>query len=87
MSGIHLSTEVTVVLARGPVLVKLLDHYITDGELIDGDLSPDELEFNYRVFDIEEDAEILQLSHEDREIIWKALVVELQSICGGEDGI
>lgn len=65
-----------------PVLVQIHDHHIQDGDVNeDGELLPDELVFNYRVFDIEEDAEITQLSTEDQEVIYRAILADLQSIC------
>ena len=64
-----------------PVLVQLHDHYIQDGDVIDGELQPDELVFNYRVFDVEEEAEITKLSTEDQFAIRKAILDDLQSIC------
>ena len=67
-----------------PVLVQLHDHYIQDGDLDDdGELLPDELVFNYRVFDLEEEAEITQLSTDDQWVIYKAILEDLQSICAG----
>jgi hypothetical protein len=82
--GFYLSIELTIDLGGRPVLVQLHDHYIQDGDLNDeGELLTDELVFNYRVFDIEEDAEITQLSKEDQEVIYKAIIADLQSICAG----
>lgn len=77
-----MSFELTIVLRGRPVIVQLRDHYIDDGDLNDeGELQPDELVFNYRVFDLEEEAEITQLSTEEREVIRKAIIVDLQEIC------
>ena len=76
------SIDLTVDLNGRPVLVQLHDHQIQDGDLNEeGELMPDELVFNYRVFDIEEDAEITQLSLEDQQVIRKAIIEDLQSIC------
>lgn len=75
------SIDLTVELNGRPVLVQLHDHYIQDGDVIDGELQPDELVFNYRVFDIEEEAEITKLSAEDQFIIRKAILEDLHSIC------
>jgi hypothetical protein len=80
--GFYVSIELPVMLGHRAVLVQLHDHYIQDGDISDeGELLTDELVFNYRVFDVEEDAEITQLSAEDQEIIYKALLADLQSIC------
>lgn len=80
--GFWVSIDLIVDLNGRSVLVKLHDHYIQDGDLDDdGEPMPDELAFNYRVFDIEEDAEIVKLSTEDQETIRKAIVADLQSIC------
>jgi hypothetical protein len=80
--GFWLSIDLTLELNGRPVLVQLHDHYIQDGDLNDeGELMPDELIFNYRVFDVEEDAEITQLSLEDQQVIRKAIIDDLQSIC------
>lgn len=79
--GFWVSIDLTVDLNGRPVLVQLHDHYIQDGDVVDGELQPEELVFNYRVFDIEEDAEITQLSLEDQQVIRKAIMDDLQSIC------
>jgi hypothetical protein len=76
------SIDITVELNGRAVLVQLHDHQIQDGDLNEeGELMPDELVFNYRVFDIEEEAEITQLSLEDQQVIRKAIIEDLQSIC------
>jgi len=76
------SIDLTVELNGRFVLVQLHDHYIQDGDLDDdGEPMADELAFNYRVFDIEENAEITKLSTEDQEVIRKAIIADLQSIC------
>lgn len=80
--GFWVSIDLTVELNGRPVLVQLHDHYIQDGDLDDdGEPMPEELAFNYRVFDIEEDAEITKLSTEDQEVIRKAILADLHSIC------
>jgi hypothetical protein len=80
--GVFLSFEVTVDLNGRPVVVRVTDHYIQDGDMDDeGNLLTDELVFNYRVFDVEEDAEITQLSTEDQLTIRKAILEDLHSIC------
>jgi hypothetical protein len=83
--GFWVSIDLTVELNGRAVLVQLHDHYIQDGDVEDGELQPDELVFNYRVFDIEEDAEITKLSTEDQLTIRKAIIEDLQSICQEED--
>jgi hypothetical protein len=76
------SIDIMLELDGRPVLVQLHDHQIQDGDLNeDGELMPEELVFNYRVFDVEEDAEITQLSLEDQQVIRKAIIEDLQSIC------
>jgi hypothetical protein len=80
--GVFLSFEVTVDLNGRPVVVRVTDHYIQDGDMDDeGNLLTDELVFNYRVFAVEEDAEITQLSTEDQLTIRKAILEDLHSIC------
>ena len=82
--GLYVSLELTITLRGRPVLVQLHDHYIEDGDLDkEGEPLPDNLVFNYRVFDVEEDAEITQLSEEDKWVIYKAILDDLQHICNG----
>lgn len=65
-----------------PHVIQVNDHYIEDGDLDeDGDLLPDNIVFNYRVFDLEEDAEIVQLTREEHEECYKAVLADLQSLC------
>jgi hypothetical protein len=69
---------------RGRSLLVQYDHVISDGELDeDGEPLPDDLQFNYRVFDLEEEAEITQLNAEDRQMIHQAIMTDLQTICAG----
>jgi hypothetical protein len=82
--GIYISFDLLVDLGTRRVLVQVHDHYIQDGDLDeDGELLPDNIVFNYKVFDLEEDAEILQLTTEEQWTIHKALLEDLQSICAG----
>ncbi|GEM_PF-4340310 len=79
-----LTFEITILLRGRPAVVKVTDHFVHDGDLSDdGEPEPEEIVFNYRVFDVEEDAEIVQLSEEEQWMIHKAVLEDLQSICEG----
>jgi hypothetical protein len=77
-----LSFEVPIILRGRPAVVRVIDHYVSDGDLNDdGELMPEEIVFNYKVFDVEEDAEIMQLSADEQQEIYKKVLEDLQAIC------
>jgi len=76
--GFYVSFELEIMLGARQVVVLLLDHYVRDGDLED---EHDTIEFRYKVFDPQEEAEITQLSAEDRETIYNAIMADLQTIC------
>jgi hypothetical protein len=77
--------EFTLALRGRPVLVQVRDHQILDGDLDEqGEPLPDELVFQFRVFDLDEDAEITQLSPAEQGTIYQAILSDLQAICAGE---
>jgi hypothetical protein len=83
--GVYVTFEVPITLRGRPAVVLVIDHHIQDGDLTDdGVLLPDELVFNFRVFDTEEEAEIIQLTQEERDMCYAAIVADLQDICDGE---
>jgi len=80
--GLWVSFEVEIHLRGRPLLVQVQDHYIQDGDVDeDGQLLTDELVFTYKVFDPEEEAEITQITTEEHEHIYKAIIADLQQIC------
>jgi len=63
-------------------MVQVRDHHIQDGDVDeDGQLLTDELVFTYQVFDPEEEAEVIQITAEEHEVIYKAIIADLQHIC------
>jgi hypothetical protein len=80
--GIWVSISLPMVLRGRAVSIELHDHYIQDGEL-DGDdyAAPDELVFDYKVYDIEEDAQVMALTDEERALIREQIIADLQNIC------
>jgi len=77
-----LSFEVPIILRGRPAVVRVLDHHVKDGDLDDdGELMAEEIVFNYKVFDVEEDAEITQLSTDEQQEIYKKVLEDLQAIC------
>jgi len=77
--------EIAITLRDRPVLVRIQDHYIQDGDVDEhGNLLADELVFEYRVFDVEEDAEITQISPAEHDQIYSAIIEDLKSMCEEE---
>jgi len=82
--GTHVSFDVPFILRGRSVVLRVTDLYIQDGDLTDDDeLLPDELIITYKVFDVEEEAELLQLTPEEREACYKAILKDLEDLCGG----
>jgi hypothetical protein len=80
----YLSFEVPITLRGRPAVILVVDHHIQDGDVTDdGELLPDELVFAYRVFDPEEEAEIVSLTQEERDMCYAAIIKDLQALCNG----
>ena len=86
--GVYLSFEVPIILRGRPAVIQVIDHYIEDGDVTDdGELLPDELIVTYKVFDQEEDAEIVQLTQEEHDMCYRAILKDLEDICRGESDV
>jgi len=80
--GYYISFEVPIVLRGRPAVIQVNDLYIQDGDCdLDGEPLPDALVLQYRVFDSDEEAEILQLTVEERDACYKAILKDLEDIC------
>lgn len=75
--GFWVSFELEVPLRGRTLVVKVHDHYVQDGEMDE----EDELVFVYQLFDPEEEAEITQITTEEHDIIYKAIIADFASIC------
>lgn len=77
-----MSISVPLMLRGRAVVAEVTDHYIQDGELDDdGFAAPDELVFVYRVYDVEEEVELVGLTQEEHDQIQKAIIEDFQNIC------
>lgn len=75
--GFWVSFELEVFLRGRTLVVKVHDHYVQDGEMDEDD----QLVFAYQLFDPEEEAEITQITPEEHEIIYKAILADFATIC------
>ena len=82
-----MSFDVAITLRGKPVTIRVIDQFIQEHQLDDdGEVLVDEVEFQYKVFDPEEEAEIVQLTREERHECWSAIMKELQAICDEQEG-
>jgi hypothetical protein len=82
-----MSFDLAIVLRDKPVVIRVIDQLIQEHQFDDdGDILIDEIVFQFKVFDEEEDAEILNLTAEEREVCHQAILKDLQSICDEQEG-
>jgi hypothetical protein len=82
-----MSFDVAIELRGKPATIRVIDQLIQEHHFDDeGDWVVDELFFQYKVYDDEEDAEILHLSAEEKQLCHDAILKDIQSICDEQEG-
>jgi predicted RNA-binding protein with PUA domain len=70
-----------------PCTIRVIDQLIQEHHFDDeGEIVEDKVVFQFKVYDDEEDAEIIQLSEEERRQCFEAMLADLQDICDEQEG-
>lgn len=82
-----MSFDVPTTLRGRPVTIRVIDQLIQEHQMDDdGEILVDEIVFQYKVYDDEENAEILRLTEEEKQQCWDAILKDLQGVCDEQEG-
>jgi|KBSMisStaDraftv2_1062788.scaffolds.fasta_scaffold832747_3 hypothetical protein len=81
-----MSFDLAIVLRGKPMTIRVIDQLIQEHQFDeDGELLVDEIVFQYKVYDDEEEAEVVQLTAEERTLCHNEILKDLQGICDEQE--